>query len=251
MNIHKNKTALVTASSGGIGFEIAKKLILEGCKVIINGRNKKKLLQAKKKLKNVEVFCGDLSREKQIKRVINYIKKKHKKLDYLICNLGDSKKKSSNNFDIKEWKKFFDLNFWSTINIIFESQKLLESSNGKILCISSICGKEYIQGAPVAYSVAKSSINNFVKFQSEILAKSSIRINAIAPGNILFKGSIWEKKIKKNKKSVKSFIDRNVPLKTFGTAQDIANMSSYLLSDKSKFITGSVFVVDGGQTKSI
>ena len=71
MNIHKNKTALVTASSGGIGFEIAKKLILEGCKVIINGRNKKKLLQAKKKLKNVEVFCGDLSREKQIKRVIN------------------------------------------------------------------------------------------------------------------------------------------------------------------------------------
>ena len=49
MNIHKNKTALVTASSSGIGFEIAKKLILEGCKVIINGRNKKKLLQAKKK----------------------------------------------------------------------------------------------------------------------------------------------------------------------------------------------------------
>ena len=73
MNIHKNKTALVTASSGGIGFEIAKKLILEGCKVIINGRNKKKLLQAKKN-KSVEVFCGDLSK-KTNKKVINYIKK--------------------------------------------------------------------------------------------------------------------------------------------------------------------------------
>ena len=65
------------------------------------------------------------------------------------------------------------------------------------------------------------------------------------------KDQFGKKKIKKDKKSVKSFIDRNVPLKTFGTAQDIANMSSYLLSDKSKFITGSVFVVDGGQTKSI
>ena len=90
-----------------------------------------------------------------------------------------------------------------------------------------------------------------MKFQSEILAKRSIRINAIAPGNILFKGSIWEKKIKKNKKNVKNFIDKNVPLKTFGTTQDIADMSSYILSDKSKFITGSVFVIDGGQTKSI
>ena len=61
---------------------------------------------------------------------------------------------------------------------------------------------------------AKAGINNFVKFQSEILAKRSIRINAIASGNILFKGSIW-KKIKKNKKNVKNFIDKNVPLKNF------------------------------------
>ena len=248
---HKNKIALITASSSGIGFEIAKKLSFEGCKVIINGRNKKKLLQAKKKIQGAEVFCGDLSKHYHIQKVIKIIKKKYKKLDYLICNLGDGKKKSSNNFDIKDWKRFFDINFWSAVNIIFESKKLLDSSNGKILCISSICGKEYIQGAPVAYSVAKSSINNFVKFQSEILAESSIRINAIAPGNILFKGSTWEKKIKKDRKNVKKYINKNVPLKTFGTTEDIANISSYLLSDKSKFITGSVFVIDGGQTKSI
>ena len=121
----------------------------------------------------------------------------------------------------------------------------------KILCISSICGKEYVKGAPVAYSVAKAALNNFVKFQSEILAERSIRINAIAPGNIIFKGSSWEKKIKNNKKKVEKFIDKNVPLKTFGTTEDVSNMSSFLLSEKSKFITGAVFVIDGGQTKSL
>ena len=128
---------------------------------------------------------------------------------------------------------------------------MLKVSKGNILCISSICGKEYIKGAPVAYSVAKSGINNFVKFQSDILANFSIRINAIAPGNIIFKNSSWDKKVKKHKRNVKKYINENVPLKSFGTTQDIANMSSYLLSDNSKFITGSVFVIDGGQTKSI
>ena len=251
MNIHKNKIAFISASTSGIGFEIAKKLSSEGCKVIINGRNLKRLKKSQSLLKNVDIYCADLSKEKEIKNATNFIKKKYKKLDYLVCNLGNGKKISSMPFDIKEWKKLFDINFWSSLNLIFNSQKMLKVSKGNILCISSICGKEYIKGAPVAYSVAKSGINNFVKFQSDILANFSIRINAIAPGNIIFKNSSWDKKVKKHKRNVKKYINENVPLKSFGTTQDIANMSSYLLSDNSKFITGSVFVIDGGQTKSI
>ena len=77
MSTHKNKIALITASSGGIGFGIAKKLSFEGCKVIINGRNKKKLLKVQKLLKNSDIYCGDLSKEKEIQKLKIFIKRKY------------------------------------------------------------------------------------------------------------------------------------------------------------------------------
>ena len=72
-------------------------------------------------------------------------------------------------------------------------------------------------------------------------------MNCVAPGNILFKGGSWENKIKKNKTHVLNMINKNVPLKRFGTPQEIANTVIFLASERSSFITGEVLVVDGGQ----
>ena len=70
----------------------------------------------------------------------------------------------------------------------------------------------------------------------------------VSPGNILFRGSVWEKKIKKDKKQVSKMIQNLVPANKFGSLSDIVNITSYLVSEKSKFITGSNFIIDGGQT---
>ena len=77
-----------------------------------------------------------------------------------------------------------------------------------------------------------------------------IRINAVAPGNILFNGSVWDQKITENKKEVEEFLKKEVPLRKLGSTKDISNLVAYLASPISSFVTGSVWTADGGQTRS-
>ncbi len=81
---------------------------------------------------------------------------------------------------------------------------------------------------------------------SSYLGSQGVRVNIIAPGNILFKGSTWEKKIKKDKKNVKKIISDTVPLKRFGSRNDVAELVSYLISGKANYLNGSIITVDGG-----
>lgn len=121
---------------------------------------------------------------------------------------------------------------------------------GTIVCVSSICGMEVIPGAPVTYSVAKSALNSYVKGSSRPLAKRNIRINAVAPGNVLFPGSTWEEKLQADSEAVQSMLDAQVSQGRLGTAEDIANAVVYLVSDKASFVTGTILTVDGGQLRS-
>ena len=242
------KNVFVTGSSKGIGFAIAKKYSEKGYVVILNGRNLKNLKNAQKKIKNSFIEQGDLSDEKKCNKVIKNIIKKHKKLDTLICNIGNgSPRLEKSNYT--KWISSFKDNFFSATNIIGKSKKYLSKTSGSIVCISSICGLETIKGAPIEYSVAKSALNTYVKLISASLAKSNIRINTVAPGNIYFKGSVWEKKISKDKKKTLKYIKENVPLNNLGNTNDVSEICFYLTSDNAKFITGSIFTVDGGQTK--
>jgi len=245
----KGKNALVTGSSQGIGFDIAKTLKGNGCNIVINGRNLTKLNIAKKKLKNCMAIKGDVAKYKEANSIIKKFRKYYKTLDILVCNVGNGKpmKKVA---DIKEWHRSFDINFWSSLNIINCAQKFLIESKASIICISSICGLENIQGAPIPYSVAKSALNSFVVNQSKFFGNFKTRINAIAPGNIIFNGSVWSKKMKNAPHRTKKFLKENVALNSFGKPNDISNLVLYLASDETKYITGSIFKVDGGQVKS-
>ena len=237
---------LITGSSKGIGFAIAKRLVKNKKNFIyINGRNKTKLIKAKKKLNNCDIAFGNVNKSK----TLNKISKKIKNLDVLICNIGSGKSVSAGKEKKKDWKKSFDENFYSAINTIKTFEKKLIKSKGIIICVSSICGIEYIKGAPITYSVSKAALNAFVRSYSKFLGSKGVRLNAIAPGNILFKGSTWEKKLKKDRKKTTKFIYDEVPLKRLGSVEGIANLVNYLIEDDSKFINGSIFVADGGQLK--
>ena len=252
MNLNlKNKKALVTGSSHGIGLEIAKCLSREGCVVAINGRNNKKLLRASKLVSGSFPIQGDVTNYKIAKKVINNAIKNLGRIDILICNVGSGKSKKTGEESYNEWERVFKKNFWSVVNIVKESQKFLIKSKGNIVCISSICGLEFIPGAPVTYSTAKSALNTYIKSMSYFFGKYGVRINGIAPGNILFKNSIWEKKLKNQANETRKFLNKNIPLKKFGSTHNVADLTTYLASKKSEFITGSIFVVDGGQTRKI
>ena len=241
------KKIIVTGSSRGIGLAIAKKFIKEGHYVVLNGRHEKSFKKIKKN-KRINYQIGNFSNPQEAKKIINKSIKILNGLDILICNIGESKSCPPNSESFAEWKKMFNQNFFTATNAIEAAKKKIIQSKGSIICISSICGNELIKGAPITYSTAKAALNFYVKSLSHYLSYLGVKINIISPGNILFSGSVWDKKMKKNKNKTKSLIKQNVPLNKFGTTEDVTELVSYLVSNKSKFITGSNFVVDGGQT---
>ena len=118
-----------------------------------------------------------------------------------------------------------------------------------ILCISSICGLAAL-GAPVTYSAAKAALNATVRGLARPLAAEGIRINALAPGNILFEGGTWARKLAEAPEAVAAMLARDVPLQRLGTVEEIADIAAFLASPKASFITGTVVVADGGQLRA-
>tara|TARA_A100001015_G_C15036506_1_gene736595 strand:- start:3283 stop:4011 length:729 start_codon:yes stop_codon:yes gene_type:complete len=241
----KIKTVFITASSSGIGFYLAKRYLDNNYKVIINGRNKKKLINASNNLNGCDFILSDMTSIKNIKSTITKIKKKYKSIDLLIANLGNGDYKKNN----KNFSNALNYNLLSTINLVENSKKILKSKS-KIICVSSICGVEIIKGAPIGYSVSKAALNFYVKSISRELVKFGISINAVLPGNIMFENSTWDKKMKLNKINTKKYIKENVPTNSFGSTDDIFEIC-HMISESSGFINGSLIRVDGGQTQSI
>jgi len=243
------KNVLITGSSRGIGLEIAKKFNSEGSNVILNGRDKKELNKAKNTIKGSYSFLSDFSNFEETKRKIPNLLKEIKYLDILVCNIGNGRSVKPGKEHYKEWQKVFASNLWATTNSVELLSDYLIPHESSIICISSICGLQTIEGAPVTYSAAKAALNSYVCGISRPFAERGIRINAVAPGNIYFKDSTWEKKLNDDPEKVNQMIRKNVPLKMFGSPEDVANFVLYLASPLSKFITGSIFTVDGGQLK--
>jgi hypothetical protein len=123
----------------------------------------------------------------------------------------------------------------------------LIASKGVIVCISSICGIEVVPNAPVTYSAAKAALHAYVKGTSRPLGKQGVRINAIAPGNILFDNSVWSQKLAENEKAVCDILKNDVSLGTLGEPSDVANLVAFLVSSQSKFASGGIWTLDGGQ----
>ena len=243
------KIALVTGASTGIGFGIASELSKAGCKVIINSKSNRKLAAAAKKIPGSIPISADITCPEQSKKLINQVKTYTKNIDILVCNVGNGSSSTPGKEKYKDWEKMFNVNFFSATNVIENSRDIVKKNTGSIICISSICGIDYIPGAPITYSVAKAALNHYIKLSAREFAKKKIRINGIAPGNILFEKSVWDKKIQTNKKDVMQMLNNNVALKKLGSISDVTALVLFLATEQAKFITGSIIPVDGGQLR--
>jgi len=244
------KTALVTGSSRGIGRAIAEGLHGEGCKVAINGRTVLDLQETLTGLPGAAAIPGDITQPLEAQRVISEALAALGRLNILICNVGGGRSVPPGEETPEEWHRVFALNLWSTTNTIEAARDALAASSGVIVCVSSICGLEVVPNAPVTYSAAKAALHAYVRGISRPLGKLGIRINAVAPGNILFDGSVWSRQLELDPPAVHRMLQRDVTLNRLGTPADVATLVAYLASPRADFATGGVWTLDGGQVRS-
>ncbi|MGZ2743915.1 SDR family NAD(P)-dependent oxidoreductase [Burkholderia stagnalis] len=241
------KVALVTGSSRGIGKAIAAALASEGCHVIVNGRDADVLDGVAAELKAAAV-AGDVSTRAGADAVLEQAVAVHGRVDIVVCNVGSGASVPPGQEAEAEWLRMLQINLMSATNTVAAARPHLGAQGGAILCISSICGSAAL-GAPVAYSAAKAALDSFVRGAARYLAPENIRINALAPGNILFEGSTWERKLAADADAVATMLKREVAMARLGTADEVASMAAFLCSEKASFATGALFVLDGGQLR--
>ena len=245
----ENKSVVVIGGSRGIGLSIVEGFLDEKARVSIIARNISDKLKSQliKEGNQVNFYEGDATDKKSLISISKLILKKSQNIDVVVANVGNGKASLASLQSDNDWEESWNINFKSALNSANIFLPIINTL-GSFTFISSIAGKEYL-GAPNSYSVAKSAINTLMKSFSHKFG-SKLRVNTISPGNVIFKKSRWEELLTESPEKVKKMLEVKVPLKRFGTPEEIANAVVFVSSPRASFISGASINVDGGQTIS-
>ena len=241
----KNKNAVVTGATRGIGREIAFTLAENGANVAINYRtlneDVERLIEELKSYgTNIVAVKCDISDEEEVKNFIAESKKQLGSIDILINNAGITKDGLLMRMKEKDFSDVLDVNLKGTFITTREAASIMmKQRHGKIINISSVVGVIGNAGQ-CNYAASKAGVIGFSKSVARELASRNITVNVVAPGfiNTDMTGVLPEK--------VKESMLQGIPLKRIGEPKDIANAVLFLASDLSNYITGQVINVDGG-----
>jgi 3-oxoacyl-[acyl-carrier protein] reductase len=250
-----DRVALVAGSSRGIGKAIAAALLREGCRVCITGRDTPALDVAVQELRvsygdKVLGIPGDFAQSSVIEAALSTVSRVWGRLDIVVANLGSGRGKPGWKQENDDWERLFGVNFFASVRLAQAAIPYMQAHGGNILFIASIVAVEATP-APLPYSAAKAALINYSKNLSRIVAADDIRVNCLAPGNVLFPGGSWEQHLKNRREEVERYIASDVPQKRFGAPEEIADFAAFLLSPHAGFATGGCYILDGGQTKKI
>ena len=239
------KNVLITGASKGIGAEIAKELASYGLKVWINYRSKPEIADAVKvEIENAggtaAVIKGDVSVEADWSSIIKTIVESDGAISYLVNNAGITKDKLAIRMSVNDFDDVINANLKSTFIGCRDALKAMSKKRfGAVVNISSIVG-EMGNAGQTNYAASKGGVNSMTKAFAKEGAARGIRFNTVAPG------FIRTDMTDELKDEVKEEYTRNIPLKRFGEAKDVADAVAFLLSDHSSYVTGEVLKVNGG-----
>ena len=241
----KDKVAIVTGGTRGIGRAIALKLADHGANIVINYRNSDKEAEELKAIlegKGVKVLTVkcDISNFEDSKNLMNKCKEVFGKIDILVNNAGITKDTLIMRMKEEDFDNVIDVNLKGTFNCAkHASAIMLKQRFGKIINMTSVVGIAGNAGQ-VNYAASKAGVIGLTKSLAKELGSRGITVNAVAPGfiNTDMTASLSEK--------VKEEASKNIPLKRLGDPEDVANLVGFLASDAANYITGQVINVDGG-----
>ena len=244
---YRGKSAVVTGACGGIGLETTKKLLNNNINTLMLDIKKppKNFLT---KNSNATFMQINMTNFKKLKKIINDYYNKQKSIDYLINTTGVlwfNKDISSVKIDFSIWDKVYEINLKTMVylsKIIIP--KMERKKFGSMVHISSVDALSGDDKPQDAYGSSKAAMIRLSKSLAIQYANKNIRSNVILPGPV---DTHMQKRWKK-KPSMKKNLEKNIPLKKVGSPEDIANGIMFLLSDQSKYITGTEIIIDGGIT---
>jgi 3-oxoacyl-[acyl-carrier protein] reductase len=253
----EDKVVLVAGSSRGIGLATARAFLAEGCRTVITGRDDVALDTARAALgsefgfERLMPFQGDLRDAQIIEALLASVESRWGQLDCVVANVGNGRGSAGWDVEESDWHRLIEENLSAAYRLV---QKVLPAMTGarrgSIVLVASIVGLESTL-APLPYSAAKAALVSYGKNLARQVGSFNVRVNSVAPGNVLFPGGSWERHLAERRDEVLRQIESDVPLRRFGQPEEIADLIVFLSSDRAAFITGSCVVADGGQTRSL
>jgi 3-oxoacyl-[acyl-carrier protein] reductase len=250
----KGKVAIVTGASRGIGRSIALGLAAEGCRLGICARGAERLEQTAEECRaaGAEVLAlpVDATDASALEQFVEAVGQRYGQIDILVNNVGGGGKDGFQETTDEDWAGAFDLTLWPAIRASRLAVPWMErQGGGAIVMISSIFGREW--GGRPAYNVVKAAENALSKSMARQLAPKGIRVNAVAPGSIIFPGGSWQRRVDETPERMAEFVKQELPLGRFGRPEEVANVVTFLVSNAASLMLGACVNVDGGQSRSL
>ena len=240
MGVLDGKKAIIIGASGGIGLACAKEFLEEGAIVSGSYRKMNESLSQLEGNENFSTFQLDLKNQENIQPTLKAAINNLNDINVLVNAAGISKPELLHAANISEWHNVIESNLMS---VFYTMQgvivPMLKSGGGSIVNVSSVFGIKGGVGQS-SYCAAKAGIIGMTKAAAVELAGKKIRINSVAPGFI--ETAMTENFSDKQRQKYLS----EIPMKRFGNAEEVADLCVFLASDKSSYITGQTFVIDGG-----